>query len=81
MALPPNEQKFWLSGAIGTLVYVAAFKDASIGQCVNDWYFGEKYAERNWLILESMKKYPDHKPIVVLAALTQRGCGKYLEVQ
>ena len=81
LQMQPEQQKFWLSGAIDTLVHVAAFKDKQIGQCVTDWYFGEKTAERNWLILESFKKYPDHTPTVVLLALTQKACGKYLEVE
>ncbi len=80
LEMSPEHQKFWLSGAMDTLVYIAAFKSKDIGQCVSDWYFGEKIGERNWLILESMKKYPDHKPIAVLAALSQRSCGQYIEV-
>lgn len=79
LEIPPEQQQYWLNGSIGTLVYIAAFKSASIGQCVNDWYFGDKRGERNWLILESMKKYPDYQPVVILVALTERSCGKHTE--
>lgn len=81
LEMPPEQQQYWLNGSIGTLVYIAAFKKAEIGQCVNDWYFKEKRGERNWLILESMKKYPDHQPVVILVALTERACGKYTKIE
>lgn len=81
LEMQPENQKFWLSGAIDTLGHIAAFKGKVVGQCVIDWYFGEKVGERNWLILESMKKYPEQTPTVILVALTERACGKYTDVE
>lgn len=78
--MPPLQQNLFLKGAMETLGQVAAFKNKETGQCVYDWYFSDKMSERNWLILESMKKYPDHTPTAILIALTQRTCGVYLEV-
>lgn len=80
LKMPPIRQKFWLNGAMDTLAHVASFKDKTIGQCVVDWYFGEKHAQRNGLIFASMEKYPDHTPTVIIVALTQRACGVYLKV-
>lgn len=79
--MKPEQQKFWLGGAMETLVHVAAFKGKKIGQCVNDWYFGDQQVKRNGLIFASMKKYPDHTPTVILLALTQKACGRYLVVE
>ena len=81
LEMQEERQKFWLTGALETLVHVAAFKNKDLGQCVNDWYFSEKMAERNWLIMESIKKYPDHTPSAILVALTQRACGEYLNAE
>ena len=39
---------------------MASGKDTKTGKCVIDWYFGDKRAERNGLILASMEKYPKH---------------------
>lgn len=81
LLMPQEHQKYWLNGAIDSLAHVAAFKKKDIGQCVIDWYFGDKHAQRNGLIFASMERYPDHTPIVVLVALTQRACGTYLKVE
>lgn len=77
LTLPEAHQKFWIQGAMYTLIHVAAAKDPKTGQCVSDWYFGDKRAERNGLILASMKKYPESYPSAVFLGLTERTCGNY----
>ena len=71
------KKKFWIDGAISALGHVAAAKNKEQGSCVYDWYFSDKIADRNGLILASMKKYPDSAPTAVLLALTERECGIY----
>ena len=56
---------------------VAAGRNKDIGKCVIDWYFGDKRAERNGLIIASMRKYPNSYPSAVFVALTERECGVY----
>ena len=56
---------------------MAAGKDTKTGKCVIDWYFGDKRAERNGLILASMEKYPHSYPSAVFVALSERECGVY----
>jgi len=72
-----TQKKFWLDGAITALSHVAASRDKKAGECVYNWYFGDKIADRNGLIIASMKKYPDIRPTAVLMALTERECGTY----
>ena len=77
LAMPDVQKKFWLSGAIDILGHVAAIKSKSQGKCVYDWYFKDT-ANKNGLILASMKKYPDHSPTTVLMALAKRACGTFV---
>lgn len=81
LQLPDASKKFWLHGAMLTLSHIAANQNQELGQCVTDWYFNESIGERNWLILESMKKYPDVSPTTILIALTEKSCGKYSELK
>lgn len=57
------------------LVQLGASKRKTTGQCVGNWYFSDKRAERNALILASMKKYSDSYPSAVMLALVERECG------
>ena len=75
--MPDTNKNFWLQGAMAAFAHMAATYSQEKGQCVYGWYFSEQIGERNWLILESMKKYPDVSPTAVLLALTERACGKY----
>lgn len=77
LEISDEHKKFWLDGAITAFAHMAATKNQTLGKCVYDWYFSEKIGERNWLILESMKKYPDATPTAVLLAITERECGAY----
>lgn len=78
LKMPEIQQKGYLDGAVQTLYQMAAQKNVEAGQCVHDWYYGGKRAERNWLILRSMEKYPDNFPAAIIAALTERACGRYI---
>lgn len=77
LELPEAHQKFWLHGAMNAFSHMAAAKNQQLGKCVHDWYFSDKIGERNWLILESMKKYKNATPTAVLLALTENICGEY----
>ena len=77
LELPDEHKKFWLDGAITAFAHIAAARDKTKGECVYNWYFSEQIGERNWLILESMKKYPTATPTAVLLAITERECGAY----
>jgi len=81
LTMQPEQQKFWLHGAIESLGHVAALKKQELGKCVYDWYFGDQIAKRNALILASIEKYPEHTPTTILLALTERACGKYLGIE
>ena len=78
LALPELQRKGYIDGVISTLWQVAALENLETGQCVVDWYYGEKIKERNWLIMRSLEKYPDYRPENILIALTERACGSYL---
>jgi hypothetical protein len=56
---------------------VAARKSTTQGKCIIDWYFGDKRADRNGLILAGMEKYPDTRPSVIFVLVTEQACGKY----
>ena len=79
LLLDEAHQKFWIQGAMYALLHVAAAKKKQSGQCIADWYFGDKRADRNGLILASMEKYPNSYPSAVFIALTERACGIYHE--
>lgn len=78
LQLPEMQQKGFIDGAVSTLYQMAAQESAEIGQCVYDWYYGDKRAERNGLILRSMEQYPDNLPSVIIVALTENACGRYV---
>lgn len=71
------QQKAWIGGTVETLWQVAAQKDKSIAQCISDWYYSDT-RKRNGLILASAERYPANTPTVILMALTERKCGKYI---
>ncbi|OHU92113.1 hypothetical protein BET10_07235 [Pseudoalteromonas amylolytica] len=77
LELDNSYKKFWIQGAMYSLGHVAAAKSKETGKCVIDWYFGDKRAERNSLILASMEKYPSSYPSAIFIALTERECGTY----
>jgi len=80
LIMPELQQKGFLDGTIHTLWQVAAQKDADIGQCVYDWYYEGEQAKTNGLIFKSMEQYPNERPTVILMALTERACGRYIRV-
>lgn len=77
LTLQEAHQKFWIEGAVDVLAQVASAKANATGRCVIEWYYGDKHAARNSLILASMKKYPDAHPSAVMLALTERECGVF----
>ncbi len=76
LTLTNEQKKFWLTGSIEALVYVAAAKTKKQGKCVANWYYTDT-PRKNGLILGSIEKYPDSTPSAVLLALTERECGTY----
>jgi len=76
LMLTKEQKKFWITGAIEALTYVAAAKKEKQGQCVYDWYYTDT-SKKNGLILGSIEKYPNSTPSAVLLALTERECGTY----
>lgn len=78
LKLPEMQQKGFLDGAVSTLYQMAAQSSKETGQCVHDWYYGDKTAERNWLILDTMKKNPDYRPAVIITALAESVCGRFV---
>ena len=77
LKLQSMNQRFWISGSIGTLIHVANAKDRKIGDCIANWYYSDKKAERNTLILAAMKKHSDKQPSTIMIALTEHVCGKF----
>ena len=77
LQLSDEQKKFWIEGAVDAYGQVAAAKSNDLGKCVLQWYYGDKIAERNSLILASMKKYPDIIPSAIMLALTERACGTF----
>lgn len=77
LTLQEAHQKFWIQGAMDTLIQVAAAKGKEKGQCVANWYYSEKRAERNSLILASMKKYSNEHPSALMLALVEQSCGTF----
>lgn len=76
LKLENNEKKSWLLASIETLWQVEALKNKKMAQCIADWYYKD-VANKNGLIVSSMKKYPEHTPVAILVALTERSCGSY----
>lgn len=77
LQLSDTAKKFWIQGSIETMAATLNGKDKALALCVVNWYYGDKYALRNGLILGSMKKYPDAIPTAVMVALVERACGKF----
>jgi hypothetical protein len=79
LELPPEEQKFFLSGAIDTLGHVAFQRNEAKGKCIFDWYFNKvDNSKQNGVIFASFKKYPEYTPSSILIALTEKQCGRYV---
>lgn len=76
LKLENEQKKFWLTGAIGVLVHVAAAKSKKQGQCVYDWYYTDN-PKKVGLIIASMEKYPNSTPSAILLALSERSCGVF----
>ena len=76
LTLTDEQKKYWITGTIEALAYVAAAKSQQQGQCVVDWYYTDT-PRKNGLILGSIEKYPDSTPSAVILALTERECGTY----
>ncbi len=78
LEMPEMQQKGYIDGAVSTLYQMAAQESIQTGQCVHDWYYGDKTSERNWLILDTMQKNPDYRPSVIIAALAESVCGRFV---
>jgi hypothetical protein len=76
LKLENNEKKYWLLASIETLWQVEALKNKKTAQCIADWYYKD-VANKNALLLASMRKYPNYAPIAILVALTEKSCGNY----
>lgn len=76
LTLPEAHQKFWIEGAIDmTALVVSTGGNKKKGRCIYEWYYGDRHAERNSLILASMKKYLNVPPNAIMVALIERDCG------
>lgn len=71
------KKKFWPHGSIMSYANIAAARDKDKGKCVYNWYFSDKIAERNGVILASMKNYPQVTPSAVILALLENACGEF----
>ena len=80
LEMPDVHKKFWLTGAMESLAYAAASKSEDKGRCVYNWYFSERLAERNSLILATMEHYSHATPSAVLVALIKEDCGDFLSL-
>jgi len=76
-ALDSVQKKAWLGAIVETLWQVAGQTDNKAGQCISDWYYTDT-AKKNGVILNSIEKYPDYTPSVILIALTEEACGRYI---
>lgn len=76
LALPKPQIKFWIQGGIEVLAASLVKKNEKQSICIMNWYFGDKQAERNGLILGSLKKYGNTEPSAVIIALLEIDCGK-----
>lgn len=79
LKMAPEKQNTWIIGAFVGVSGIIAMRDKEAAKCVYDWYFNDKVAEQNWVLLESMKKNPDIKPVAVIIYWTQKDCGNYWE--
>ena len=76
LKLNEAHQKFWIEGAIDmTALIISTGGNKTKGRCISEWYYGDQNAERNSLILASMKKYPNVPPNAIMVALIERDCG------
>lgn len=76
LKLDEAHQKFWIEGAVDMMGLVAAnTNNHQQGKCIMKWYYGDENAERNGLIIASMRKYEDVPPNAIMLALAERACG------
>lgn len=76
LQLTPEQQKFWIAGAIDSLSAFVFVQNKSKGQCIYNWYFKDT-AKKHGLLLASAEKYNTHEPRAILLALIKRGCGDF----
>ncbi|WP_425088867.1 hypothetical protein [Stappia sp.] len=80
--LPPNEFVWFVGGIVEGLAYarfrkdtVAAGERVTTGSnCIRDWFHGN-----NQIILKisnTFRKYEEHTPWVVIAAMVKKECGE-----
>ncbi|TBR44337.1 hypothetical protein CBF23_003195 [Marinomonas agarivorans] len=74
---PEVHQKFWIQGSIDTAALISSHSgNKEQGKCIAQWYYGDKRAERNSLIIASMEKYSDVPPEAIMVALIKKACGE-----
>lgn len=77
LKLQSINQKFWIEGSIDTMLHIASSRDKKQGKCILKWYYGDKKAQRNGLILAAMQKYHTEQPTTIMLALLEQACGKF----
>lgn len=73
-----NELHLYLTGIIEGLKYARYEKEGKTTKggwrCIHDWYFNDKNSPT--IVLRALRKYPDHMPNAVMAALIKQKCGE-----
>ncbi len=60
-----------------TMIHIAAIRDTEQADCIVKWYYTDKKAERNTLILALMEKYSDFVPSSIMISLVEQACGDF----
>lgn len=77
LAWPEAHQKFWIQGSVDTAALITSHNgNKEQGKCITKWYYGDKRAERNSLIIASMEKYSDVPPNAIMVALIKKACSE-----
>ena len=70
-----GQRQWWYAGAFDALGHAAFVEDEAKGQCVWNWLAA--HPDREALLLDSFRQYPDHAPTSILLAVLRRDCGVF----
>ena len=71
-----GQRIWWYMGAFTSLGHIVSQSDPKKADCIWNWSFKEP-KEKQKLLEETMRKYPDHSPSGIILALLYKDCGKF----
>lgn len=75
LRLNDGQRYWWFEGAIRSVSHLVGLRDKQKGECISNWYLGDRDAKRK-LVEDAIAKYPDAGETTILLGLLQQACGK-----